>query len=104
MKYVVLAAIFGGITRGVIAAEEALPGWAQFGIMGLVIAAMVVTKQLVPGWIYAEAKAELAAVKAENKELVKTIIDNQATTAPALAKSTEVVEKAMAELQKRGAA
>lgn len=85
-----------------LAAEEALPGWAQYGILGIIIIALVVTRQLVAGWVYAELKEELKEVKKENKRLVQTIIDNQAVTVPALIKSSELVEKLSAELQRRG--
>ena len=90
------------VIGGVLAAEEALPGWAQYGILGIVIIALVVTKQLVAGWVYAEVKEENEELKKENKELVKTIIENQAVFVPALAKATETIDKAMAELHRRG--
>lgn len=98
----IFAAAIGLIGIVFIAAQEALPGWAQYGLMGLIIIALVVTKQLVPGWIYAETKEELKEALIENKKLVQTIIDNQAVVAPALAKSSEMLEKTTAELHSRG--
>lgn len=86
----------------ILAAEEALPGWAQYGILGIIIIALVVTRQLVAGWVYAELKEELKEVKAENKRLVQTLIDNNAVTVPALSKSSEMLERAAKELERRG--
>jgi hypothetical protein len=33
-------------------ADEQLPAWAQWGILGLIIISLVVTRQIVPGWTY----------------------------------------------------
>lgn len=96
----ILAVTIGIVGALFIAAEEALPGWAQYGILGLIIIALVVTKQLVPGWVHADTIAELKEVKAENKQLVQTIIDDKAVTGAALIKSSEMLERTL-ELHRR---
>ena len=84
-------------TAGLVAVEDAgLPDWAQYGILGLVIIALVVTRQLVPGWVYAETKAEVIELRAENKELVQQVIDTNAQAIPALREAASAIDKALA--------
>lgn len=96
IRLAALCGSFFAAASGIIAAEDAaLPDWAQYGILGLVIIALVVTRQLVPGWVYAETKAEVIELRAENKELVQQVIDSNAQAIPALREAASAIDKAL---------
>ncbi len=101
MKYALLASALGVVAgAGAGADPTALPGWAQFGILGVIILALVVTKQLVAGWVYVEVKTERDNLKLENKELIQQLISTQRETLPVMQSATSAIEDAM-EIVKR---
>jgi hypothetical protein len=89
-----------GIPIGVIAQETApaLPPWASWGVLGLVIAG-IITRQLVPGWSYNDLKVENKELKADNTRLVNLVLDTQKSTIPAIEASTSAVADAIAEIR-----
>lgn len=80
------------------AATGDLPVWAQWGVLGLVIAGFV-TRQLVPGWLYADVKSENAELRKENKDLVDLVLETQRSAIPALQEATKAVNEAMTEIR-----
>lgn len=102
MKIALLIASAAG--SGIIGQEAApaLPPWATWGVLGLVIAGFV-TKQLVPGWMYSDLKTEIKEVRADNTRLVELNFDTQKATLPAIEASTSVVSEAIAEIRSRKA-
>jgi hypothetical protein len=89
-----------GIPIGVIAQEAApaLPPWASWGVLGLVILGFV-TKQLVPGWLYGDLKTENKELKADNTRLVALALETQKATLPAIEASTTAVTEALSEIR-----
>jgi hypothetical protein len=86
------------ISLSVFAAESELPSWAQWGVLGLVVAGFV-ARQLVPGWLYSDVKAENQVLRQENKELVQLVLETQKSTIPALEEASKAVNEAMTELR-----
>lgn len=82
----------------VLAATGDLPIWAQWGVLGLVIAGFV-TRQLVPGWLYTDTKAENTELRKENKELIELVLSTQRDAIPALQEATKAVNEAMTEIR-----
>jgi hypothetical protein len=96
VKVVAVTSLVASLLGSILGATEALPPWAQYGIVGLVGGMLIVTKQLVPGWVYQEVRTERDELKADNKVLVHQLIEAQTTTIPVLQASTRAVEDAMA--------
>jgi hypothetical protein len=88
------------IPAGVLAQETApaLPPWASWGVLGLVIAG-IITRQLVPGWSYNDLKTENKDLKAENNRLVSLALETQKATLPAIEASTIAVAEALHEIR-----
>lgn len=98
LKFALLALL--GIPVGVFAEEvvPALPPWASWGVLGLVILGFV-TKQLVPGWLYADLRTENKEQKAEITRLVNLALETQKATLPAIEASTSAVTEALSEIR-----
>lgn len=88
----------------ILAAEQGssgeIPLWAQYGILGLIIVGFI-TRQLVPGWMYSDLRTENESLKAENKDLVRQLLDVQKTALPALQSAASIMDDAMDELRSR---
>lgn len=99
LKLVALFA-FVGVPIGVLAEETvpALPPWATWGVLGMVIAG-ILTRQLVPGWSYRDQQEEIKALKADNSRLVNLALDTQRATLPAIEASTSAVTEALNEIR-----
>lgn len=99
LKFGLLALVFG-VPMGVLAEETvpALPPWATWGVLGLVIAGFV-TRQLVPGWLWSDQREEIKELKAENTRLVNLALETQKATLPAIQASTAAVTEALGEIR-----
>lgn len=89
-----------GVPIGLLAEETvpALPPWATWGVLGLVIAGFV-TRQLVPGWLWSDQREEIKDLKAENTRLVNLALETQKATLPAIEASTAAVTEALSEIR-----
>lgn len=74
----------------VIYAEDPLPGWANYSILGVIIIALI-TKQLVVGWQYSDVKNENVELRAEIKSLHEKQIDVYTKEVGALQAATDAL-------------
>lgn len=88
-----------GVVGTILAADGELPGWANYGILGVLIVALVVTRQIVPGWVNARNEEEIKELRKEKNDLINLVFDTQKATLPVMEKQNTVLQEAMEEIR-----